>query len=149
LTPNHLVQFARLMLAALLGLTAATITAPPHVTAILCYFATGSLFVACPRLRAADLAASALAMVALLCFAEAMQTGVFTPTRFSLAAAAIGAAVLPLKLSRIRRLAGHNGYRPLSNYKASQRRRTDPAAPKRSFDAKPLLLPRPLVLTPD
>jgi hypothetical protein len=128
------------MLAALLVLVALTIGSQPHVTAILCYFATVMVFVAYPRIRAADLAASAVVIIALLCFAEAAKTGILLPIRFALAMAAIGAAVLPFKLSRIRRLAGYNGYRTLSDYQANERRRGDASAPESSPSSMPSLL---------
>ena len=142
LTPNHVVYIARAVLVALLGLIAMSIAAQPYVTAILCYFATASLFVACPRIRAGDLAASALVVLVLLCFVEGAQTGTMSLTRFALTAAAAGAAVLPFKLSRIRRLSGHNGYRALADYQVHERRRrndaaqSSPASPER----RPLLL---------
>lgn len=147
LTPNHLVHVARAGLFVLLGLIATTTGAQPQVTAILCYFATVALFVACPRIRTGDLTSSAVAMLVLLCFAEAAESGVVSVTRFALAAAAIGAAVLPFKLSRIRRLAGQNGYRTLSDYRSREQRRegdTPPAVPTPPTpSAYPLLLTAP------
>lgn len=148
LTPNHIVHIARVGLFALLVLIAATTTAQPQVTAILCYFATAALFVAYPRIRAGDLTASAVAMLVLVCFAEAVDSGIVSFARFTLAAAAVGAAVLPFKLSRIRRLAGQNGYRTLSDYRSQERRRKeDAASPAPTFStpsptppAHPLLL---------
>lgn len=142
MTPNHVVHIARVALVVLLGLIAMTMTAPPNVTAMLCYFATVSLFVACPRIRAGDLAASALVLLVLLCFMEGVQTGTLSLTRFALAAAATGAAILPFKLSRIRRLSGHNGYRTLADYQVRERRRSGEAAQSFSASAEtsPLLL---------
>lgn len=142
LTPNHVVHIARAMLVVLLGLIAMTMAAQPYVTAILCYFATVSLFVACPRIRAGDLVSGVFVALVLLCFAEGVQTGAMSVTRFAQAAAAAGAAVLPFKLSRIRRLSGHNGYRTLADYQAHERRRrndavhSSPTSPERP----PLLL---------
>lgn len=141
LTPNHVVYIARAVLVVLLGLIAMTMAAQPYVTAILCYFATVSLFVACPRIRAGDLAASVLVMLLLLCFLEGAQTGTLSVTRFSLAMAAAGAAVLPFKLSRIRRLSGHNGYRTLADYQVHERRRRSDVA-----QSSPVPVERPPVL---
>lgn len=123
----------------MLGLIAMTVAAQPYVTAILCYFATVSLFVACPRIRAGDLAASALVLLMVLCFVDGAQVGTMSLARFALAAAAVGAAILPFKLSRIRRLSGHNGYRALADYRAHERRR-DPRAASSPAPEQPALL---------
>lgn len=146
LTPNHLVRIARLLLVPLVAMIAMTVTAQPHVTAILCYFAVAMMMVAWPRVRAADLAASALVMLVLLCFADAARAGLAAVLRLALGTAAIGAAVLPFKLSRIRRLAAQNGYAPLLERRAKDRhgRRASasPVAPASADGiARPLLLP--------
>jgi hypothetical protein len=124
----------------MLGLMAMTVAAQPYVTAILCYFATVSLFVACPRIRAGDLAASALVVLVALCFVDGARAGAMSLARFSLAAAAVGAAILPFKLSRIRRLSGHNGYRALADYRVHERRRDARAAASPAPEQPALLL---------